>query len=102
MFTTTTIMALLMVFAAVTSLLTQGAKMFLDGMKIRYASNIIVLVLSLAIGCGGTALYYVNVQIPFNALTSVYLALMGIANWLVSMLGYDKVKQALMQIDEIR
>lgn len=98
---TTTIMALLAVFAALTSLLTQGLKMFLDEMKIRYASNILVLVCSLIIGCSGTALYYVNYQVPFNALNSVYLALMGIANWLVSMLGYDKVKQAVSQIGAI-
>lgn len=95
---TTTIMALLAVLATLTSLLTQGLKMFLDEMKIRYASNILVLICSLVIGCGGTALYYVNYQVPFNALNSVYLALMGIANWLVSMLGYDKVKQAVDQI----
>lgn len=102
MFTTTTIMTLLMVFAVITSLLTQAVKAFLDEMKIEYASNIVVLVISLVVGCGGTAIYYVNSQVPFNALLSVYIALMGIANWLVSMTGYDKVKQALLQINEIR
>lgn len=100
MFTTTTVMALLAVLATLTSLLTQGVKMFLDDMKIRYASNIVVLVISLVIGCGGTALYCVNQQIPFNALTAVYLAIMGIGNWLAAMLGYDKVKQVLTQIGE--
>lgn len=55
---------------------------------------------ALLVGCGGTAIYYVNYQIPFNALNSVYLALMGVANWLGAMLGYDKVCQAIMQIKE--
>ena len=49
-------------------------------------------------GCGATAIYYVNYQVPFNALNSVYLALMGVANWLGATLGYDKVKQTIAQI----
>lgn len=102
MFTITIVMTLLMIFAMITSLLTQGIKLFLEGMEMHYASNIVALVVSLVVGCGGTAIYYVNCQIPFNVLNSVYLVLMGIANWLVSMLGYDKVKQALLQINEIR
>lgn len=101
MFATTTIMTLLAVLATVTSLLTQGVKMFLDDMKIRYASNVIVLIIALVVGCGGTALYCINQQVPFNALTAVYLAIMGIGNWLAAMLGYDKVKQALTQIGGI-
>lgn len=98
MFATTAIMTLLAVLATITSLLTQGVKMFLDDMKIRYASNVVVLIIALVVGCGGTALYCINQQVPFNALTAVYLAIMGIGNWLAAMLGYDKVKQALMQI----
>lgn len=101
MFTTTTVMALLTVLATLTSLLTQGVKMFLDDMKIHYASNVVALIISLVIGCGGTALYCVNQKVPFNALTAVYLAIMGIGNWLTAMLGYDKVKQALTQIKGI-
>ena len=84
--------------AAVTSLLVQGVKKFLDKLKVNYAANIVVLIVALLVGCGVTALYYVNYQVPFNALNSVYLALMGIANWLGSMFGYDKVKQTIAQI----
>ena len=96
--TVTIFLTLLMVCAVLTALLTEGIKKFLDEMKISYASNIVVLIVALLIGCGATALYYVNYQVPFNALNSVYLALMGIANWLGAMVGYDKVKQAIEQI----
>ena len=99
---TTVIMMLLAVMATITALATQAVKTFLDDMKIPYASNIVVLIISLVVGCGGTAIYYVNYQVPFNALNSVYLALMGVANWLVSMTGYDKVKQALAQISNMK
>ena len=84
--------------AIVTSLLVEGIKKFLDKKKVSYTSNILVLIVALIVGCGATALYYVNYQIPFNALNSVYLALMGAANWLGAMLGYDKVRQAIVQI----
>lgn len=95
-------LGLLMAFSVIASVVTEGIKMFLDGMKVNYASNILVLGVSMVVGAGGTALFYVNYQVPFNALNSVYLALMGIANWLVAMLGYDKVKQAIEQIRNIR
>ncbi len=96
--TVTVFLVLLTVFATVTALVTEAVKKFLDGLGVRYATNIVVLVIALVVGCGGTAVYYVNFQVPFTALNSVYLALMGIANWVGAMVGYDKVKQAIAQI----
>ncbi len=96
--TTTAFLILLSGCAVMTSMLTEGIKKFLDELKITYASNILVLFVALVVGCGATALYYVNYQVPFNALNSVYLALLGIANWLGAMVGYDKVRQAIEQI----
>ena len=100
--TVTVFLILLAVCAAATSLMVEGIKKFLDGMEMEYASNVIVLAVALIVGCGATALYYVNYSVPFTALNSVYLALMGIANWLGATLGYDKVRQTIMQIGENR
>lgn len=100
--TTATMITLLTVFATVTALVTEGIKKFLDEQKVKYASNVIVLIVALVVGSGGTALYYVNYQVPFTALNSVYLALMGIGNWIGAMVGYDKVKQALTQLQEAK
>ena len=96
--TVTTFLILLTICVIVILLVSEGVKKFLDELKVKYASNILVLIVALIIGCGATALYYVNYQVPFTALNSVYLALMGLANWLGAMLGYDKVKQAISQI----
>lgn len=96
--TVTEFLIILTICAIITSIFVEGIKNFLDGIKVKYASNIIVLFVAIIVGCGATALYYVNYQVPFNALNSVYLALMGIANWLGAMVGYDKVKQAILQI----
>ena len=96
--TVTAFLIILTACAAATSLLTEGLKKLLDGLGVRYASNILVLIVALIVGCGTTALYYVNDQVPFTALNSVYLALMGVANWLGATLGYDKVRQTMEQI----
>ena len=96
--TVTAFLIILTACAAITSLLTEGTKKFLDEQKVTYASNILVLIIAVIVGCGATVLYYVNYQIPFNALNSVYLALMGVANWLGATLGYDKVRQTIAQI----
>ncbi len=96
--TVTAFLIILAACAAITSLFTEGIKKFLDEQRVTYASNVLVLIIAVIVGCGATALYYVNYQIPFNALNSVYLALMGVANWLGATLGYDKVRQTIAQI----
>ena len=96
--TATVFLIILAACAAVTSLVTEGIKKFLDEQSIAYASNVLVLIVAVIVGCGTTVLYYINYQVPFTALNSVYLALMGIANWLGATLGYDKVRQTIAQI----
>ncbi len=96
--TITAFMVILTACAAATSLLTEGIKKLLDGMRVKYASNILVLFVAVIVGCGATALYYINLEVPFTALNCVYLALMGVANWLGATLGYDKVRQTATQI----
>jgi len=65
---------------------------------VHYASNIVVLIIALLVGCGGTVLYYISTEIPFAPLNITYIPLMGIANWIGAMVGYDKVKQAIEQL----
>lgn len=89
---------LLSAFAVLTSLFTQAVKLFLDSLKIRYASNMIVLGVSVFIGGVGTACAYLFMGIPWTINNIVCLFLMIIANWLVAMLGYDKVMQAITQM----
>lgn len=89
-------------FSIVTSLVTQLAKSLLNTLRVRYVSNIVVLAVAVVVGVVGTLLYYENYQIPLNALTSVYLAIMCLLNAGGAMLGYDKIKQMLMQLKDIR
>lgn len=96
--TVTSFLIILSICAAVTTLITEGIKKLLNEANVTYASNLLALIVAVIVGCGATALYYVNYEVPFNALNSVYLALMGLANWLGATLGYDKVRQTIAQI----
>ena len=89
---------LLTIFAVITSLLTQGVKKFLDGVNVKYASNIVVLIIAVLVGVCGMLIYYTLNGIPFIATNIIYIFLMALSNWLGAMLGYDKIKQAISQI----
>lgn len=88
---------LLAFFAVVTSLATEAVKKLLDSMQIVYASNIVVLILAIFIGCVGTASFYVFQGIAWTTTNALCVFLMICANWMCSMVGYDKVMQAITQ-----
>lgn len=92
---------LLAACATVTSLLTEAVKSFFDMQKIRYASNIVVLVIAMAAGCAGAMIYYYIFAVPFTPLNCIMAVFLGLANWVGAMVGYDKVKQALEQMKGI-
>lgn len=89
---------LLAILATATSLLTEGVKKFLDSLKVKYAANIVVLVVSIIIGGAGTIVFYMANGIAWTALNIVCIFIMIGLNWLGAMLGYDKVIQAITQM----
>lgn len=91
---------LLTIYATLTSLITQGVKQFLNGLQVKYASNIVALVVAVIVGAGGTAIYYIANGVEWTLLNVICIVLMALFNWLGAMLGYDKVKQAITQINK--
>lgn len=89
---------LLAVFSTFTSLFTEAVKLSLETIKADYASNLVALGASAFVGGLGTACAYLFLGIPWTAINLVCLFLMVLANWLVAMVGYDKVMQAISQI----
>jgi hypothetical protein len=59
---------------------------------------LIALCVALIVGSVGTGIYYQLSNIPFNTNNIIYMVLLGLASGLCSMLGYDKVKQSILQI----
>ena len=100
--TITLFMALIVVLALAVSLLTEAVKKFFEGTPVTYSSNLIVLLVSIIVGIGGTAMAYVSLDIPFTPPNIVCMILMAVAVWVGSMLGYDKVLQMVEQIKNIK
>lgn len=100
--TFTLFMTLLVILAVVVSLLTQAVKKFLDDAKKSYSSNVVVLVISIIVGLGGTALVYVFMGITFTPPNIVCMVLMAVAVWVGAMIGYDKVLQTIEQFKNLK
>ena len=100
MMTVEIFLILLAFFSTITSLFTQAVKKVLDDFGDTYASNIVVLVVAVVVGGLGTAAYYFLGGYQWNVqnITSIFL-MMG-ANWLGAMVGYDKIKQAILQFKD--
>ena len=95
-------MALIVVLALAVSLLTEAVKKFFEGTEIIYSSNVIVLIVSIIVGIGGTAMAYISLGIAFTPPNVICMVLMAVAVWVGSMLGYDKVLQMVEQIKNIK
>ena len=95
--TTTTFLMLLSSFSILSSLTTEGIKKLLDD-KTNLSYNILALVVALIIGGGGCGIYFILNDILFTLDNIIYMILMGLASGLVSMVGFDKFKQTLLQI----
>lgn len=88
---------LLSAFSVVVSLITQAVKKMLDDAQRKYSANFIVLLISVVVGIAGTAVYYIFMELQFTLLNVICMILMGLAVWLLSMCGYDKVIQCIKQ-----
>ena len=95
--TITLFLTLLILLAAATSLLTQAVKTYLDSKEKQYSSNAVVLILSVIVGAGGTAIFYLFLAIPFTVNNIICIPLMAICVWVGAMIGYDKVIQMIEQ-----
>lgn len=93
----TTFLILLFAFSALSSLFTEGIKKLLND-KANFSYNLIALGIALVVGVVGTGIYYQLNNIAFDANNIIYMVLLGLASGLCSMLGYDKVKQTIVQI----
>lgn len=93
-----TIQLFLMMFtvgAALSMALTQALK---KAVSQKFSSNLLNLLVSLAVGAGGSSIYYYMTDISFTGKNVVWILLLVVALWGGSMNGYDKVKQLIEQI----
>lgn len=93
----TMFITLLATFSSVTCLCVEGVKKILDELKVKYASNIVACIVGCIVGVGGTAAYYALNSIVFTHVNITAMLMMGLAVSLGSMVGYDKIVQAIEQ-----
>ena len=93
----TTFLILLSAFSVLSGLVTEAVKKVVND-KANMSYNIIALIVSLIVGGVGCAIYYQLNAIPFDINNVIYMILMGLASGLCSMVGFDKIKQAVEQI----
>lgn len=87
---------LLSAFSVISGLITEGIKKIAND-KENLPCNIIALTVALIVGSVGCAIYYQLYGLPFTVNNVICMVLMGFASGLCSMVGFDKVKQALIQ-----
>lgn len=92
-----TFLMLLSAFSIISGLVTEGIKKIVND-KANLSYNLIALSVALVVGTGGCAVWYQLNDIVFTVDNIIYMFLMGFASGLVSTLGYDKVKQTIIQI----
>lgn len=99
--TITLFISMLTLGAGVTSLLTEAIKKAYTNAGKEYSANVVALINAVVVGCGGTAILYMLKAIPWTINNVICLILMGVAVWIASMIGYDKVVQLLKQLSDI-
>lgn len=99
--TVTLFITIISVAALVTSLLTEAIKKYYLNAEKDYSANVIALVNAIIVGCGGTAVVYMLAGIPWTVNNIICMVLMGVAVWIGSMIGYDKVIQTIQQATNI-
>lgn len=99
--TITLFISILTLGAGITALLTEAIKKAYSNAGREYSPNIIALINAVVVGCGGTAVVYMLLGTPWTVNNILCLILMGVAVWISSMIGYDKVLQLLKQIADI-
>lgn len=100
--TITLFITMLTVGAGITALLTEAIKQAYSNAGKDYSANVIALINALVVGCGGTAVTYMLMDISWEVNNIICLILMGVAVWVASMIGYDKIIQLLKQITDIK
>ena len=88
---------LLSLFSVITGLVTEGIKKIAKD-KANLSYNIIALIIALIVGVVGCGVYYQLNDILFTTNNIIYMVLMGLSSGLVSMVGFDKVKQTIEQV----
>lgn len=92
---------LLAIYSVATGLVVEAIKKLLDEAKKNYAANLLAFIVAIVIGVIGTLTYYQLYSIPFSTNNIICAILLGCMSGVGAMVGFDKVKQLVGQLDKI-
>lgn len=93
---------ILTIGAAVNVLLTEAVKKAYENAGRKCSPNAVALIDAVVVGGLGTAAVYMLMGIPWSVNNIICLAIIVIAVWVGSMIGYDKVLQLVRQIESAK
>lgn len=97
-----TLFTALMITSTVTGLATEGVKKCLSDLNVKYHSNILSGAVSVVVSACLSVGYVTVSGMGFSAQTVVGIVGLAFVSWLCSMIGYDKVKQAIEQLKNVK
>lgn len=89
----------LLITSTFTSLVTEGVKKLMAERNIEYYANTLVAIISVVLSTAISVGYMVVTGMACTAQTVVVIATLVVLSWLCAMVGYDKVIQAICQIN---
>lgn len=92
----------LLAVSLLTNLTVEGIKKLLDGTTAKYSSNVLAAIISTLIAGGACAVYLIMGDIVFSMKIGVEIVILMYLSFLVSTVGYDKVIQAIKQIQSTK
>lgn len=92
----------LLAVSLLTNLTVEGIKKLLDGSNKTYSSNILAAIVSTIIAGAICVIYLVMGDIVFTMKIGVEIVVLMYLSFLVSTVGYDKVIQAIKQLQETK
>ncbi|HIY00818.1 MAG TPA: aminopeptidase [Candidatus Blautia faecipullorum] len=88
---------LLMIVSVMTGLFTEAIKKLLDELQVGYCSNVLAGIVAVILACVVDAGYVIMIDAVLNSKMAVILIALVLLSWLIAMVGYDKVIQAISQ-----
>ena len=84
--------------AIASSLLTEAIKVACKNAGKQWSSNLIALINAIIVGGGVPIIFYIYNDVPWNLKSILTIFCLAILTWIGSIIGFDKVKQMLVQI----
>ncbi len=93
---------ILTIGAGVNALLTEAVKKAYKNAGREYSANTVALIAAVVVGGLGTAAVYMLMGLPWSVNNIICLAIIIVAVWIASMIGYDKVLQLVKQVESMK